>query len=88
MHTDRCCIESRQKCRAQRWKINLNTKIQRMWNMKCKIVPVITGAIGIVTRGLEKSLEAIPGKYSIDSLHQTAVLGTSHLIRKVMQCEI
>ena len=40
--------------------------------MKCKIVLVITGATGTVTRGLEKSLEAIPGKYSTDSLHQTA----------------
>jgi len=59
-----------------------------MWNMKCEIVLVITGATGILTRGLEKSLEAIPGKYSTDSLHQTAVLGTSHIIRKVMQCEI
>ena len=58
-----------------------------MWNMKCKIVPVITGATEIVTRGSEKNLEAILGKYSIDSLQQTAVLGTSHIIRKVLQCE-
>jgi hypothetical protein len=46
--------------------------------MKCKTVPVITGATGIVTRGLEKNLESIPGNHSIDSLKQTAVLGTSH----------
>jgi hypothetical protein len=36
---------------------------------------------------LRKILEAIPGKYSIDSLQQTAVLGTPHVIRKVLQCE-
>ena len=29
----------------------------------------------------------IPGKHSIDSLQKTAVLGTSHTIRKVLQCE-
>ena len=29
----------------------------------------------------------IPGKHSIDSLQKTAVLGTSHIIRKVLQCE-
>jgi len=49
-----------------------------MWKMKCKIVPVITGATGIVTRGLEENLEAIQGKHPIDSLQHTAVLGTSH----------
>jgi hypothetical protein len=35
----------------------------------------------------EKNLEAVPGKHSIDSLQKTAVLGTSHIIRKVLQCE-
>ena len=32
-------------------------------------------------------MEAIPGEYSIDTLQKTAVLGTSHIIRKVMQSE-
>ena len=36
-------------------------KIQRMWNLKCKIIPVIIGATGIVTKGLRKNLEATPG---------------------------
>ena len=58
-----------------------------MWNLKCTIVPVIIGATGIVTRNLKKSLETVPGKHSIDSLQKTAILGTSHIIRKVMQCE-
>jgi len=65
----------------------LSIEIQRMWNLKCTIVPVIIGATGIVTRSLRKNLEAVPGKQSIDSLQKTALLGTSHVIRKVMQCE-
>jgi hypothetical protein len=32
------------------------------------IIPVVIGATGIVTKGLRKSLEAIPEKHSIDSL--------------------
>jgi hypothetical protein len=27
------------------------------------------------------------GKHSIDSIQKTAVLGTAHIIRKVLQCE-
>ena len=66
---------------------SLCVEIQRMWNLKCTIVPVIIGAIGIVTRSLRKNLEVIPGNHSIDSLQMTAILGTSHIIRRVMQCE-
>jgi len=58
-----------------------------MWNLKCTIIPVIIGVTGIVTRSLRKNLEAVPGKQSIDSLKKTAVLGTSYIIRKVLQCE-
>ena len=66
---------------------SLCIEIQRMWNLKCGIIPVIIGATGVVTRSLRKNLEAVPGKCSIDSLKKTAVLVTSHVIRIVLQCE-
>ena len=66
---------------------SLCIEIQRMWNLKCTIIPVIIGATGIVTRSLRKHLEAVQGKHSIDSLQKTAILGTSHILRKVLQCE-
>jgi hypothetical protein len=67
---------------------SLCTEIQRMWNMTCLVIPVVIGVTGIVARGLMKNLEVIPGKHSIDSLQKTAVLGTSHIIRKVLPCEM
>ena len=38
-------------------------------------------------RSLRKNFETVPGKHSIDSLRKTAILGTVHIIRKVLQCE-
>jgi hypothetical protein len=35
----------------------------------------------------EENVEAIPRKYSVISLQKTAVLGTSHIIREVLQFE-
>jgi len=58
-----------------------------MWNLKCKIIPVTTGATGIVTKGLRKSLVAMPEKHSKDSLQKTAILGTPHIILKVLRFE-
>ena len=66
---------------------SLCIEIQRMCNLKCTIIPLIIGATGIVTRSSKKNLEAVPGKHSIDSLQKTSILGTSHIIRKVLQCE-
>jgi hypothetical protein len=66
---------------------SLCIEIQQMWNLKCTIIPVVIGTTEIVKRKLRKNLEAVPGKYSIDSLQTTAILGTSHIIRKVLQCE-
>jgi hypothetical protein len=47
---------------------SLCIEIQRMWNLKCTIIPIANGSTGIVTRSLKKNLEAVPGKHSIDSL--------------------
>ena len=36
---------------------------------------------------LKEKLEATPGKHSVDSVQKTAILGKSHIIREVLQCE-
>jgi hypothetical protein len=67
MHNDRCGNARRQKYCAKdsgkklKYK-SLCIEIQRMWNLKCTIIPVIIGATGIITRSLKKNLETIPGK--------------------------
>jgi hypothetical protein len=66
---------------------SLCIEIQRMWNMKCTIISVIVEAIRIVTKCLKKNLEATTRKHLIDSLQKTAILGTSHIIWKVLQSQ-
>jgi hypothetical protein len=73
--------EKKLKCK------NLSIEIQRMWNTKCFVIPVIIGATRIVSKSLQKCLETVPGQHSLDSLQKTAILGTSHTIRKVLQAE-
>jgi hypothetical protein len=47
-------------------------------------MPVITGATGILSRGIRKCLEKIPELHSIDCVpaKRTAILGISHTVRK------
>ena len=49
-----------------------------MWNMKCMIIPVITGATGVVTKDLRKYLNAIPRKHSVDSLKKRQLYLEQH----------
>jgi hypothetical protein len=51
------------------------------------IIPVIIGVTGLVSKGLKKNLEAITGTHSIDSPHKTATLGTTYIMREVVQFE-
>jgi hypothetical protein len=60
---------------------------QRTWNTKCFVIPATIGATGIVTTNLRQYLETISGKHPTDSVQKAAVLGTSHIIRKVLQSE-
>jgi hypothetical protein len=68
MHTIRLGNTSEQKCHAKgsRKEIKYKTlciEIQRMWNIRYMVIPVIIGATGIVTKGLMKNVVAILGKY-------------------------
>jgi len=90
MHTDISGNTRRQKHHAKGSRKEVKCKslcieIKRMWYTKCAIIPVTTGTTGIVKKGLRKNLEAVTGKHSIDSLQKTVILGTSHIIRKVLQ---
>jgi len=63
---------------------DLTTQIQRMWNVKTKVIPVITGATGTISKSFRKSVSNIPGKHEVKELQKTAILGTAHILRKVL----
>jgi len=44
---------------------DLIMEIQRMWNVKSKVIPLITRVIGIISKSLRQYLINIPGKHEI-----------------------
>jgi len=48
------------------------------------IIPVIMGATGTVSKSFIKYVNNIPGKYEVKELQKTAILGTAHILRKVL----
>jgi hypothetical protein len=67
MHTDRCGNTRRQKSGAKRSGKKLKYKslcieIQRMWNLKCTIIPIIIGATGNSNEKLKEKFGNCTGK--------------------------
>jgi hypothetical protein len=63
---------------------DLIIEIQRMWNVKTKVTPVIIGATGTISKSFRKYLSSVPGKHDVKELQKTAILGTAHILRKVL----
>jgi hypothetical protein len=55
-----------------------------MWNVKTRVIPVIIGAIGTISKSLRKYVSNIPGNHDVRELQKTAILGTAHILRKVL----
>ena len=41
---------------------DLEIEIQRMWKMKTKVIPVVVGALGAISKDFKAYIENIPGK--------------------------
>jgi hypothetical protein len=63
---------------------DLTIEIQRMWNVKTKAIPVIIGATGTISKSFRKYVRNTPGNYKVKELQKTAILGTAHILRKVL----
>ena len=66
---------------------DLEVEITKMWGLKTITVPVVIGALGVVKKGIEKHADKIPGKINITELQKIALLGSSHILRKVLSIE-
>ena len=63
---------------------DLTIEIQRIWNVKTKVIPVIIGATGTISKTFRKYVRNIPGNLEVKELQKTAILGTAHILRKVL----
>ena len=55
--------------------------------MRTKTVPVITGALEAIKKGLDPKLKSLPGHHSAKELQTFMLMSTAHIIRKVLEYE-
>jgi hypothetical protein len=92
MHTDRCGNTSGQKYYTKESRKEIKTKeflYRDTMNVEHERYDHTHDYWGHrnTNKRFRKNLEATPGKHSIDLLQKTAILGTSHIMWKVLQYE-
>ena len=61
--------------------LDLARELKKLWNMKVTIVPIVIGALGTITKGLE-DLE-VGGR--VETIQTTALLRTARIMRRVLE---
>jgi hypothetical protein len=62
---------------------DITIEIQRMWNVK-RVIPVMIGATGTISKSFRKYVSDMPGNHDVKELQKTAILGTAHILQKVL----
>jgi hypothetical protein len=70
---DRCRNPRRQECDSKRSREilkykDLTIEIQRMWNVKTRVIPVMIGATGTISKPFRKYVSTIPGNHEVKEL--------------------
>ena len=52
---------------------DLTIEIQRMWKVKTRMIPIITGATGTISKSFRKYISNISGNHEVKELHNWAL---------------
>jgi hypothetical protein len=63
---------------------DLPIEMHRLWNVKTKVIRVIIDATGTISKSFRKYVSKIPGNHKVKELQKTAILGTAHIVWKVL----
>ena len=58
-------------------------EMQRVWNLKLRVIPVVIRATGTISKSLRQYLSNIPGNHEIKEPQKAALLDTAYILRKV-----
>ena len=62
----------------------LRVELERMWKTKIKVIPIVISALGSIQKNPGKNLKELDIKRSIQVFQKSALLGTAHILRKVL----
>ena len=65
---------------------DLTRKLRKnLWYMQVKIIPIVIGVFGTVTKGLLKGLEELEVGGRVETIQTTTLLRTARILRRVLE---
>ena len=78
-------VDHRIKLKEYEMYLNLARDLKKLWNMQVTIIPIVIGAFGTVTKGLQKGLEDLEVGRRLEIIQTTALLRTAKILRRVLE---
>ena len=64
--------------------VGLKVEMERMWDTSVRIIPVVVGALGSVTRNLKRNLQEVPGTPLVHMCQKICLMGSEKIARSVL----
>ena len=63
----------------------MGRELQKIWNVKVKIIPLVIGSLGAIPKQFDNRLKQIGITAETAQVQKTVLLGTARILRKVLE---
>ena len=77
-------IEEKEKDKIEKYQ-DLEKELQKIWNVKVKIIPSVVGSLGAIPKQFGNSLKQIGITVGTAQVQKTVLLGTARTLRKALE---
>ena len=65
--------------------LDLARELNKLWNMKLTVIPIVIGALSTVTKGMVQGLVDLEIKGQVETIQTTALLRLVKILRRVRE---
>ena len=76
-------IEEKEKDKIEKYQ-DLGKELQKIWNVKVKIIPLVVGSLGAIPKQFGNRLKLIGITVEEEQVQKKALLGVARILRKVL----
>ena len=59
--------------------------MKKLWNTQVAIIPIVTGALGTVIKGLAQGQEDLEIRGRVETIQMTALLRSARILRRTLE---
>ena len=77
-------IEEKEKDKIEKYQ-DLGRELQKIWNAKVKIIPLVVGSLGAIPKQFGNRLKQIGITVGTAQIERTVLLGTARILRNILE---